>query len=174
MPADFTRDPLPPHQITALSMLFMGATVAQVAEKMGVDRSTVHTWKNDWRFIQEYELRRKELLEATRQMGINAAQVAMSELVNLVQGKGSPLRDKRGNHLKDSSGKPRYESVPANVRLGAIQTILRINQIDKQISEVRLDVENPQVTAIANAIAALPVEDLTAMLGFGPKVIEAK
>ena len=52
------------NQKVAIQLLLMGKKVSKIAEAIGVDRRTIHRWRQDELFQEELDRRRRELWSA--------------------------------------------------------------------------------------------------------------
>jgi transposase-like protein len=72
-------------QTLAVDLLASGMTVSEAARQVGVDRSTVHRWRNDPVFLSELEDRRQELIDSMLDQHLLAGRMATAKLVESME-----------------------------------------------------------------------------------------
>jgi len=72
-------------QDRAIGLLVQGKTVTDVAQEVGVDRSTIHRWLNDSDLRLKLEARREELIGGMLDQQLLAARMATVKLMELLE-----------------------------------------------------------------------------------------
>jgi hypothetical protein len=68
-----------------VDLLVFGMTVTDVARQLGVNRGTVHRWRNDPIFVAQLEARRSELADSMLDLQLLGSRIGTIKLLDLVE-----------------------------------------------------------------------------------------
>jgi len=103
-------------QTLAVDLLASGMTVSEAARQLGVDRSTIHRWRNDPVFLSELEDRRQELVESMLDQHLLAGRMATAKLVESMESSQEGIALRAAIEL-NRGGQRAYQSIDERKRI---------------------------------------------------------